>query len=260
MPQEIRFSIEKNRDLGEIAAQITKNFTKSDWLHAGLALGFLEEIQAHDRLLRALRFNDDDYPSCVIEVISGFAHAAKTNLPALKAYISDMYGTPQVSEFISTAHTEVPKKMIQFAPQVFGIPDKPQNDKLVAVMLPFSLQNTFESVKATCTKLGLECLKGDDIWNNSTFIQDIFEIIYTSKVVVADFSGKNPNVFYEVGIAHTLGKTVVPMVQHIDDLPSDLRHHRAIIYVNNGEGLAKMAGELEKRLQDLFPDVNNYSF
>ena len=72
-------------------------------------------------------------------------------------------------------------------------------------------------------------------------------------MVVADFSGKNPNVFYEAGTAHTLGKTVVPLAQSIEELPSDLRHHRAIIYANNGEGLAKMSVELEKRLSDLFP-------
>ena len=81
-----------------------------------------------------------------------------------------------------------------------SIPNKPQNEKLVSAMFPFSFSSTYEAIKATCEKLGLDCLKGDNIWVNSTFIQDIFEIIYTSKVVIADFAGKNPNVFYEVGI------------------------------------------------------------
>ncbi|HXA00731.1 MAG TPA: hypothetical protein VNW99_02015 [Cytophagaceae bacterium] len=100
-------------------------------------------------------------------------------------------------------------------------------------MLPFKLQQTFESIKNACTSLNLECAKADDIWENPTFIQDIFELIFISRVVVADFTDKNPNVFYEVGIAHTLGKTVVPITQSIKDVPSDLGHHRALLYFPN---------------------------
>lgn len=237
-----------------ITKQITEKFTKANWLELGYALGFANEIEGHRRLLQSLAFGDDDYPGCVVQVVGQFVQEAPENLPALKAYISDLYGTPSVSEFVSTAHTQVPRQMITFAPQVFSIPDKPQNEKLVSVMFPFSYPHTFEAIKGTCVKLGLDCLKGDDIWKNSTFIQDIFELIYTSRVVVADFSGKNPNVFYEVDIAHTLGKTVIPLAQHIDELPSDLRHHRAIIYANNGEGLTRMTEALEMRLRELFPN------
>jgi hypothetical protein len=202
-----------------------------------------------------MHFGDEDYPAAVMEVIGDFVRRHVDNLPSLKAYISDKYGTPAVSDFISTAHTtEVPKRMISFAPQVFHVPDKPQNDKLVTVMFPFKFGATFEAVKGVCDKLGLQCLKADDIWTNATFIQDIFELIFTSRVVVADFTGRNPNVFYEVGIAHTLGKTVVPLTQSLEDIPSDLTGHRALLYLNNGEGLAKMAEGLEKRLRELIPN------
>jgi hypothetical protein len=143
--------------------------------------------------------------------------------------------------------------MITFSPQVFEIPTKPQNEKLVTVMLPFKLQSSFTAVKSACDKLGLECKKADDIWENATFIQDIFELIFTSKVVVADFTGKNPNVFYEVGIAHTLGKTVIPITQSFDDVPSDLGHHRALKYLTNEQGYTDLTTELMKRLETLMP-------
>jgi hypothetical protein len=60
-------------------------------------------------------------------------------------------------------------------------------------------------------------------------------------------------VFYEIGIAHTLGKTVIPITQSIDDVPSDLIHHRALKYLPNGQGYLDLANELEKRLATLLP-------
>jgi hypothetical protein len=82
-------------------------------------------------------------------------------------------------------------------------------------------------------------------------VQDIFELIYRSSIVIVDFSGRNPNVFYEAGIAHTLGKNVIPITQSIDDIPFDLRHHRVLKYLNNSEGLQELKRSLEKRLKVL---------
>ncbi len=179
------------------------------------------------------------------------------NLEGIKKYIAGKYGHPEVSTFISTAHRDIPKKLISFAPQVFSIPDKPQNEKLVAVMLPFRQMRTFESVKKVCDQQNLDCMKADDIWENSAFIQDIFDLIFTSRVVIADFTGKNPNLFYEVGVAHTLGKTVIPITQSIEHVPSDLGHHRALVYLPNNQGYLDLENELSKRLKTLFPDKDN---
>ncbi|MCT7486360.1 hypothetical protein N5T98_04880 [Aliarcobacter cryaerophilus] len=63
------------------------------------------------------------------------------------------------------------------------------------------------------------CKRADDIWEDHTFIQDIFSLIYKSKIVIVDFTGKNPNVMYETGIAHTLGKIVIQNL-------ADIQHHR----------------------------------
>lgn len=86
---------------------------------------------------------------------------------------------------------------------------------------------------------------------NSTIIQDIFELIYKSKIVIADFAGKNPNVMYEVRIAHTLGKLVIPIAQSVDDLPFDLRHHRALTYLPNGERLEELKKNLVNKLSSI---------
>lgn len=82
-------------------------------------------------------------------------------------------------------------------------------------------------------------------------IQDVFSLIFQSYIVVCDFSGKNPNVFYEAGIAHTLGKHVVPITQSDQDIPFDLKHHRYAKYHNNGEGLQKLTETLISRFKTL---------
>ena len=244
----------QGKELLEIKNIIVNQFGQSEWLELGFYLGCNDLVQNHPRLLRSLSFGDEDYEGNVLSVLDDMIKQNPENFKEIKIYLSDKYSAPQVSEYISTAHEEMPKRMITFSPQVFNIPTKSQNDKLVTVMLPFTQQAAFASVKNACDNLGLECKKADDIWENSTFIQDIFELIFTSKVMVADFTGKNPNVFYEVGIAHTLGKTVIPITQSINDVPSDLRHHRALVYYPNEQGYEDLTNEIYKRLRTLFPD------
>jgi hypothetical protein len=125
------------------------------------------------------------------------------------------------------------------APTVFVPVREPLNPRLVSAMMPFSREYdpVYEAITAAANDAGGECERADNIWEHSTIIQDIYSLIHKSAVVVCDFSGKNPNVFYEAGIAHSLGRSVVPIVQHAVDIPFDLQHHRAIIYHNNAEGL-----------------------
>jgi len=240
------------RELIEIKNQIVKQFTKSEWVELAYSLDCHDIIVNHERLLRSLSFNDDDYEANVLEVLSLITDKDPKNLSDIKDYLAHKFSQVIVSEFIST-------RIISFSPQVFTIPDKPVNKKLVAVMLPFSKEfdGTFETIKKSCSEVGLECLKANDIWENSTFIQDIFELIFVSKIVIGDFTGKNPNVFYEIGIAHTLGKTVIPITQTIGDVPADLGHHRALKYLPNSQGYIELQNELTKRLRTLSPEKDS---
>jgi len=58
-------------------------------------------------------------------------------------------------------------------------------------------------------------------------------------------------VFYEIGIAHALGREVILITQSESDIPFDLRHLRYVRYLNNGEGLAALKGQLQPRLSEL---------
>ncbi|WP_246717947.1 hypothetical protein [Rhizobium sp. BK060] len=145
------------------------------------------------------------------------------------------------------------REPMQVSPKVFETPVQPVDRRLVAVMMPFTagFDRVYSAISQAAESAGLHAQKANDIWEHSVLIQEIFSLIYRSHVVVCDFSGKNPNVFYEAGIAHMLGRHVVPITQHHDDVPFDLRHHRYIQYLNNGEGLATLASQLSPRLVTL---------
>ena len=138
-------------------------------------------------------------------------------------------------------------------PTIFRAPQRHIESDLVSVMLPFVAEFTpvFEALRQAGQGIGLRVLSANHVWEETEIIQDIFSLIYRSKVVICDFSGRNPNVFYEAGIAHTLGRPVIPIVQHVNDIPFDLRHHRHIVYLNNAEGRQALLQELTPRLRTL---------
>lgn len=139
-------------------------------------------------------------------------------------------------------------------PSVFNIPEHEAIDpNLVSVMMPFDagFAGVYEAIQAAVAGAGLQSQRADNVWDHHTVIQDVVTLIDRAKIVVCDLSGKNPNVFYEAGIAHTLGREVIMITQNEHDVPFDLRHHRFLKYHANGEGLAKLADDLKSRIQTL---------
>lgn len=229
----------------ELKRRIEEDFTSSNWEEAGLLTDSSHIISGHPRLLRSLSFGDQDYGGNIISVLRTMSDYNPDALGILKEYLDQWYPDQNVT-YISAKPSE---RKISFSPNVFSIPDGGVEEDLVAVMMPFAgFDSVYHSIKTACASTGFRCLRADDIWDDSSIIQDIFSLIYRAKIVIVDFSGKNPNVMYETGIAHTLGKTVVPLAQIVQDIPSDMVHHRALIYLRNGEGLAKLEADLQKKL------------
>ena len=138
-------------------------------------------------------------------------------------------------------------------PRFFEVPSQPADRRLVSAMMPFSapFSRVYAAIANAATGAGMHVQRADDIWEHSVLMQDVFSLIYRSHVVVCDFSGKNPNVFYEAGIAHMLGRHVIPITQSHDDVPFDLKQHRYLHYLNNGEGLQSLTTQLASRLATL---------
>lgn len=72
--------------------------------------------------------------------------------------------------------------------------------------------------------------RADDIKSQSNILNDIISAIVSSDLIVADLTGSNPNVYYELGVAHALNKNVILLTQDIDELPFDLRSYRVVPY------------------------------
>jgi len=139
-------------------------------------------------------------------------------------------------------------------PTVFRIEEHERIEpELVSVMMPFDAAFTpvYESIRAAAESAGLRARRADDIWENPAIIQDVVSLIDRSRVVVCDCTGRNPNVFYEAGIAHTLGREVILVTQTDQDIPFDLRHLRYVRYLNNGEGRDALAAALKGRFDTI---------
>ena len=136
-------------------------------------------------------------------------------------------------------------------PKVFQIPEHEEIiTSLASAMMPFNSKFTavYNSICLAAEGVNLRCRRADNIWENPAIIQDVVTLIDRSQVVICDCTERNPNVFYEIGIAHTLGREVILITQNEDDVPFDLRHLRYILYNDTDEGLIALTEDLKKRM------------
>ena len=104
------------------------------------------------------------------------------------------------------------------------------------VIMPFGgwLDDYYVSIYSPAIETaGLEAHRADDLFRPSTIVNDIWAYTKKAKVLLADLSGKNPNVFYELGLAHALAKPVILIAETMEEIPFDLRALRIIIYDKN---------------------------
>jgi hypothetical protein len=126
-------------------------------------------------------------------------------------------------------------------------------------LCPFA--EPFNSVYTDCvipTVKGVQLTikRADEIFGAQPIIEDIWEGICESEIVIADVTGRNPNVMYEIGIAHTIGKPVLILTQSIDDVPFDLKHYRCIVYSYTPKGVKELESRLSGTLQFVYNSIS----
>lgn len=82
--------------------------------------------------------------------------------------------------------------------------------------------------------------------NQQNILKDIIQAIYDADIIIANLTGLNPNVFYELGIAHTLNKKVIIITEDISTLPFDLKSYRAREYSTHFIKFAELIDSLNK--------------
>ena len=104
------------------------------------------------------------------------------------------------------------------------------------VLMPFGgwLDDYYETIYTPAIEAsGLDPHRADDLFRPSTIVNDIWAYTRRAKLLLADLSGRNPNVFYELGLAHALAKPAILVAESMEEIPFDLRALRIIIYDKN---------------------------
>lgn len=109
-------------------------------------------------------------------------------------------------------------------------------EKSIVCLMPFNTKydDLYLTIKQGCRSNNFNCLRTDEerIENSSNLRKYIVLKIIQSQVVIAVLDGRNPNVLYEVGIAHAIGKLVILLVKRekSNELPENLKGNRLLIY------------------------------
>jgi len=126
---------------------------------------------------------------------------------------------------------------------IFHKRDLPLQDNLVFVLMPFSeswskyiWEEQIKPIVQGMKEYSLVCRRADDLFGRDV-MQDVYESILTASIVIADITGRNANVFYELGIAHSLGKEVILLSQGSEHIPFDLNRFRHCIYTKRWPGI-----------------------
>ncbi len=122
------------------------------------------------------------------------------------------------------------------------------------VLMPFAEQYEpmyLEIIKKTVEEAGLISKRADDFFQSRRIMVDIQKSIQEAKFVIGDFSGKNVNVFFEVGLAHGMGKPVILLTQSLEDVPPKLQGVRCIQYEDNMGGGLQLKERLTRAIKAL---------
>ncbi len=98
-------------------------------------------------------------------------------------------------------------------------------------------------------ELNLTAKRADDFFSAHHIMSDVWEAINAARVVIADCTERNANVFYEIGMAHTVGRTVILITQEAKDVPFDLQAIRYIHYEYTPPGMKTFEKTLAQTLQ-----------
>ena len=109
-------------------------------------------------------------------------------------------------------------------------------ERFVTCLMPFNKQydKTYETIQSACLSSGCNCHRSDEEYIPGSILKYTMELILKSQLIIAVLDGRNANVFYEVGIAHSIGKTVI-LISKADKFKNtafDVKGSRFVLYQN----------------------------
>lgn len=140
------------------------------------------------------------------------------------------------------------------SPRYFTTTRFAYDPKLVTILMPFGPEwasDVYAAYAATVKAAKLKPWRADEEYTDDVIIQTIWRRINEARFIIADCTGRNPNVFYELGIAHTIGKPVFICAQDRNDIPFDVSAIRSTIYKVTPSGIEKLKKELARFIEEI---------
>jgi len=132
------------------------------------------------------------------------------------------------------------------------------------VLMPFSdpFNKYYEVIIAPAIEsCGIRSERADSLFGPANIVFDIWEGIKRARILIAELTGRNPNVMYELGLAHAIEKPVILLTQDINDVPFDLRSLRCIVYnTKEPEWANKLRDEITKYITVLLQEGKKKRF
>lgn len=152
-----------------------------------------------------------------------------------------------------TAYLQVETGAVITATPLWGEPllKKQLQPTHVFVAMPFSenLKPIYQGhIQPVVEKLNLSVKRGDDFFSGKQIMDEVWSAIFYSKLCIVDCTSRNANVFYELGIAHTLGRKTILIAQSMEDIPFDIQHRRVIVYEPTPLGMKDFEERLRKTI------------
>ncbi|MCK6621260.1 MAG: DUF1566 domain-containing protein [Calditrichia bacterium] len=129
-----------------------------------------------------------------------------------------------------------------------------KKERLCFVIMPFKddLKEVYwKAIRPACLEAGFEPLRVDELKGSFNINKKIIQHIFNSEAIISDLTGWNPNVFYEMGVAHAIGDKTVMIIQRGDKLPFDVSTYNCIIYEQSESGLETLKTRLIDALRHL---------
>lgn len=124
-----------------------------------------------------------------------------------------------------------------------------EEQRTAFVIMPFGVafDDVYERfIRSSLTKAGFDVTRADEVTSSASVMKTIIQSIENSCLIVADLTDANPNVYYELALAHAMHKPVIALAQDVEDLPFDIKAYRVIHYSRDFTTMDKARLELEK--------------
>jgi hypothetical protein len=261
-----------NWNLNDGAVRVSVRFSEVDSkgnISAGVVLGFQSERSRY--ILAQLGAYGRAYS--IAEHVPGVGWqgienvGSAQNLEANREYITDVTQTGQEIRMVVDGVPVIERVLAQpldgsqlglFAwgkarvdfSELSVRPAKPQ--VFVAMQFGQPFDTLYQDVISPgARKLGLDVIRIDELAKPGIIFEDIKRQIAEAKIVIAEITAPNQNVFYELGYAHALSKPTILLAQRGKELPFDIRSYRVIFYDDSIGGKPVLEKTLQKHLESI---------